>query len=213
MKFQLAFDLGNIDELLAAAEQTISFIDIIEVGTPMIMMYGMEPVVRVKKEFPELTVLADTKIMDAGAHEAKIAFDSGADIVTVMGITHDETILGAVKSAKEAGGSIFADMMCVTDIRTRAPQLKKLGAEYLCVHTAKDIQSHSDPYEDLVILAKEAGSGVSAIAGGINSEKIKLIRKYNPAIVVVGESVTGSNDIKAAAAEIREALDAVQEGR
>jgi len=32
-----------------------------------------------------VAVLADLKIMDAGEHEANLAFEAGADIVTVLG--------------------------------------------------------------------------------------------------------------------------------
>ena len=45
----------------------------------------MEPVRRIKERFPCLEVLCDTKIMDAGAYEARLAFEAGADYVTVLG--------------------------------------------------------------------------------------------------------------------------------
>jgi len=35
--------------------------------------------------------------MDAGEGEARLAFEAGADVVTVMAVAHDETILGAVR--------------------------------------------------------------------------------------------------------------------
>ena len=43
---------------------------------------------------------ADLKIMDAGEHEANLAFNAGADIVTVLGVAHDETIRGVVRAAR-----------------------------------------------------------------------------------------------------------------
>ena len=38
--------------------------------------------------------------MDAGEHEANLAFNAGADIVTVLGVAHDETIRGVVRAAR-----------------------------------------------------------------------------------------------------------------
>lgn len=51
------------------------------------------PSVRTLKDtHPDLLVLCDAKIMDAGAYEVRLAFDAGADIVTVLAVTDDLTI-------------------------------------------------------------------------------------------------------------------------
>ena len=49
---------------------------------------------RSKADISQLEVLCDAKIMDAGAYEAQLAYDAGADYVTVLGITDDLTIKG-----------------------------------------------------------------------------------------------------------------------
>ena len=41
--------------------------------------------------------------MDAGEFEADKCFEAGADIVTVLGVSNDETIEGCVRSAKKYG--------------------------------------------------------------------------------------------------------------
>lgn len=58
-------------------------------------------------------MLADLKIMDAGEHEASLAFAAGADIVTVLGLSADSTVSGAVAAARAAGGGrlVMADMI------------------------------------------------------------------------------------------------------
>jgi 3-hexulose-6-phosphate synthase len=206
MKLQLALDTVDIGTALSIIEGTIDFIDIVEIGTPMIIEYGMESVRAVKARFPRLRLLADTKIMDAGAYEAKMAFDAGADIVTVMGLTHDETVSGAVESAKRARGEILVDMMCVKEMEARALELIGLGARYVCVHTAVDVQSRSDPYQDLLLVQRAVGSSNTAIAGGINIETIHRLLSYQPAIVIVGNGITGQADMSMAAAAIRKAL-------
>ncbi len=206
MKLQLSLDTVDIQTALRIIEKTVESINIVEIGTPMIIEYGMEPVRAVKARFPGLCVLADTKIMDAGAYEAKMAFDAGADIVSVMGFSHDETIAGAVESAKKAGGEILADMMCVPDMAARAKRIVELGARYVCVHTAVDVQSTSDPYEELVVVQKAVGSAHAAIAGGISVKSVGKVLPYKPEIVIVGGGITSQPDIAAAAAAIRKAL-------
>jgi len=206
MKLQLALDTVDVQTALTIIGKTIESIDIVEIGTPMIIEYGMEPVRAVKAKFPKLCVLADVKIMDAGAYEAKMAFDAGADIVTVMGFTHDETIVGAVESAKKAGGEILVDMMCVSDMAARAKQIVKLGARYVCVHTAVDVQATSNPYEELAVVQRAVGSSYAALAGGISITTVEKVLPYKPEIVIVGGGITSQPDIAAAAAAIRKVL-------
>jgi len=65
-KLQLALDFVELEEALGLLEKVHSFVDIVEIGTPTIIRYGVEAVRRVKQSFPQKLVLADLKIMDAG---------------------------------------------------------------------------------------------------------------------------------------------------
>lgn len=40
--------------------------------------------------------------MDAGAYEARLAFDAGADIVTVLAVTDDLTIQDCMEEARKS---------------------------------------------------------------------------------------------------------------
>ena len=60
-------------------------VDIVEIGTPLLIAEGLGAVRAVCSAHPGMIVLADTKIMDAGGYEARLAFEAGADIVTVLG--------------------------------------------------------------------------------------------------------------------------------
>ncbi len=92
MKLQLALDIFNLDEALGLAEKLKEYIDIIEIGTPFVLEYGMEAVRQFCAKFPDKKILADTKIMDAGELESAAAFKAGADYVTVLAVTDIATI-------------------------------------------------------------------------------------------------------------------------
>lgn len=207
MKLQLALDTCNTEEALNIIQKVYDFVDIVEVGTPIIIHYGMEPVRILKNAYPEKTILADVKIMDAGEYEAKIAFESGADIVTVMGVTHDKTIEGAVKAASEFGGKILADMMTVKNLEERAKQLLELGVHYICVHVGVDAQSTESPFESLKRIQKAVGSEFCAIAGGINQTSVTQVLDYLPGIVIVGNGITGQMDQRESASMIYKLLN------
>lgn len=85
MKLQAALDTLTLDECLDLLRETHGAVDVAEVGTPFVIEEGMAPVKAIKAAFPQIEVLADAKIMDAGEFEADKCFEAGADIVTVLG--------------------------------------------------------------------------------------------------------------------------------
>src|SRR5271169_2406278 len=103
MKLQLALDHLQLSDALGLLERAADLIDIVEAGTPLLLSEGVRAVREIRRRFPPLTVLADFKIMDAGELEASLAFDAGADIVTVLGAAEDVTIRRACEAARAAG--------------------------------------------------------------------------------------------------------------
>lgn len=100
MELQLALDLVNIPEAIELVKEVEQYIDVVEIGTPVVINEGLRAVKEIKEAFPQLKVLADLKIMDAGGYEIMKASEAGADIITVLGATDDATIKGAVEEAK-----------------------------------------------------------------------------------------------------------------
>lgn len=193
VKLQIALD-SDIDRALRMLEQVHPYIDIIEVGTPLIYREGMSGVRQIVEKYPKLDILADLKIMDAGEDEASIAFEAGAKWVTVMGVTHDETIKGAIKSARHYKGRVVVDMMQVQDITTRGKHLVDMGCDSLCVHTAYDLQSsHESPYRQLEQLREHLPSANLAIAGGVKLSTLDAILPFAPDVIIVGGAITRSN--------------------
>ncbi len=205
MKLQIALDFFDVEGAKALINEICSMVDIVEIGTPFLMKDGIKPVTEMKKAFPTLEILADLKIMDAGEYEARVAFEGGADIITVLGVSNDATIAGTVREAKKAGKKVMVDMIAVPDIRTRAAEIDKLGVDYICVHTAFDVHgSGKNPLAELQIIKKVVKDAKIAVAGGVKLETLKQILSYQPEIVVVGGAITGKTDKKAATAELKE---------
>ena len=111
MKLQVAFDIQQSDEVLELVEVNGDLIDIVEIGTPLIMKEGLKSVQKIKKEYPNQTVLADLKIMDAGSLEAQIGFDAGADIVSVLGLASKKTLTSVKNTAVKNGRKVMVDMI------------------------------------------------------------------------------------------------------
>ncbi len=207
MKLQLALDSSNSQEAKHTLEKVSDLVDIVEVGTPLIMKEGVKVVTEIKDAHPQLEVLADLKIMDAGDIEARIGLEAGADIVTVLGVAHDVTIHRAVDQARPLGKQVMIDLIAVTDVRKRIDQLEAIAPDYCCVHTAFDLQDRGmDPLREVQLVQSALKRSKMAVAGGINPEILPDIITYCPAVVIVGGFITNHPEPRRAALEIRELL-------
>jgi 3-hexulose-6-phosphate synthase len=154
MKLQLALDLVNIPEAIEVVREVQDHIDVVEIGTPVVINEGLRVLKEGKEAFLNLTVLADLKIMDAAGYEVMKASEAGADIVTILGATQRMQQLKApLKEWKKLGKQILVDMVAVKDLKGRAQELDALGVDYICVHTGYDLQAKGqNPFEALRII-------------------------------------------------------------
>lgn len=207
MKLQAALDTLTLDECIQLLEQTKESVDVAEVGTPFIIEEGMVPVRALKERFPEIEILADAKIMDAGEFEADKCFEAGADIVTVLGVSNDITIKGVVKSAKKHNKKVMVDMIEVKDLTQRTLEIDQMGVDYICVHTAFDVQSTGkDPLDELKEVNKVIKNAQSAVAGGVKLDTVEEIAKEGAGIIVAGGAICNADDRAAVAREMKERM-------
>ncbi|CAG7630053.1 3-hexulose-6-phosphate synthase [Paenibacillus solanacearum] len=203
MQLQLALDLVDIPQAKQVIQEVEPYIDIVEIGTPVVINEGLKAVKEIKAAFPHLTVLADLKIMDAAGYEVMKASEAGADIVTVLGASEDLTIQGAVEEARKHNKQILVDMIGVKHLEERAQQVDALGVDYICVHTGYDLQAvGKNSFEDLQTIKRVVKHAKTAIAGGIKLSTLPEVIAARPDLIIVGGGITGQNDIKAAAAEM-----------
>ena len=208
VKLQVAIDLLTTADALALATKVAPYIDIIELGTPLIKSEGLAVITAMKKAFPDKLVFADFKTADAGELEADMAFGAGADLITILGATGDATIIGAVKSAKAHGKGVVVDTIGVLDRVKRAQEVIALGVEFVELHAGLDEQAQPG-YSIQVLIDEAARAGVPvSIAGGVKLSNIAAVKASGVKVAVAGAAIYGAADPAAAAKELREALDA-----
>lgn len=196
MKLQYALDLFSIEEVIGIVKEVEEVVDIIEIGTPMILHYGMEAVAKVRTAFPNLFIFADLKICDGGTYEADLAFNAGADMVSVMGFAHPETIKGVIASAKQHNKKSFVDMIRVENVLKTSQDYVGWGADYICIHNATDALDMQTTLRTLQDVSKAIQKEHVVFAGGINIDSIEAVSKCEPAIIVVGTSITKASSKK-----------------
>ncbi|SFC73058.1 3-hexulose-6-phosphate synthase [Zunongwangia sp. SCSIO 43204] len=205
-KLQVAIDLLNTEDAIALATKVAPYIDIIELGTPLIKSEGLSAITAMKEAFPDKKVFADFKTADAGGLEAEMAFKAGADYITILGSIDDATIIGAVEAAKKYDRAVVVDTIGVQDRVKRAQEVSKLGVEFVELHAGLDEQAKPGYSIDVLIEeASRAGVPVS-IAGGVNKNSIAKVKESGAVVAVAGGAIYGAEDPAAAAKELKEAL-------
>lgn len=227
MKLQVTLDTPHISQCAEIVEQIHEYVDIVEVGNPLIIESGLQLVRALRDEFPQMDICADAKIVNSGHYIASRCFERGATLVTVMGVAANQTIEGAVGAAELMGGVIMADLTGIADIATRSRELEELGVRYLCGHTGfEDRQLASNPLSDArpgiaraianvlgydnplreldLIRSNTTGYAQPAIVGRINEGNIDEVIAHQPEVILVGRAIVGAIAPAHAAADLKE---------
>jgi 3-hexulose-6-phosphate synthase len=207
VRLQIALDFGDTSSLLHIGRQVADYVDWIEAGTPWMMAEGMRAVRALRDAFPDKSIVADLKIVDAGKHEAEIAFAAGADMVTVLGVASDATIRDTLLAARDYGHKVVLDLLQVRHLAERVREVMELGVHYVVVHTGHDdLKAGLEPWSDLALVSRLAQASI-VVAGGVGAHNIERISAYRPYAIVIGRSVTEAPDPRTAAKQLREIVD------
>ena len=186
MLLQLAIDdpaaLGMIPEV-------IEFVDVLEVGTPLLKQLGLPAISTVVERAGGKPVLVDTKTADAGAREAHMVFGQGAALMTVLSAATPETF-GAVDGvAREYGGYVVLDT--VTGMLPTRSKAYPERFSYVGLHAPTDrrLAGFGNQAAIRSIASMHALGYLVSIAGGINTENIDDVVAQGPEIVVVGSAI------------------------
>ncbi|AVL76253.1 MULTISPECIES: 3-hexulose-6-phosphate synthase [Staphylococcus] len=208
MELQLAIDLLNKEDAAELANKVKDYVDIVEIGTPIVINEGLPAVQHLNDNIDSVKVLADLKIMDAADYEVSQAVKFGADIVTILGVAEDASIKAAVDEAHKHGKQLLVDMIAVQDLEKRAKDLDDLGADYIAVHTGYDLQAEGQsPLESLRKVKSVISNSKVAVAGGIKPDTIKDIVAENPDLIIVGGGIANADDPVEAAKQCRAAIE------
>ena len=150
-----------------------SEVDIIEIGTPLCKAVGLDAI-RAMRDLvgPDKLILADFKSPDVGGLEAKMAFDAGADMMTVIGGAALATVESALEAAKAAHKEMLMELTGVRDIVARAKEWRQIGVERMVYHRGWDEQTFARQWveEDRTVIRQLIDMGFKiTVTGGITA--------------------------------------------
>lgn len=180
-------------------------VDAIEIGTPMLMRYGLQAIERVREviEGQGARLVADTKISDEGEVLAALAFAHGADAVSVVDGASTTTFKGVRAVANRHGGRIWVDLLAHTNPVVRARALAAYVDGFILHRPLNGLPP-------MLIEGLLAVDEPVRLAGGFTLTLAQEVRRYNQRIaaghgglgpvegIIVGRAITAADDPGAA---------------
>ncbi len=213
-KLQLALDMPLLETALNVLEQVHEHIDVIEVGTILCLSEGMHAVRTIREHYPNHILLADVRIVKAGAVISKMAFDAGADWVSVVAEASTETVEAVVKEARSRGADVQIEL---SDTWTNE-QLKlwhSLDIQQLIYHPASEVSDlkqdkwHKAHLETVQTL-HDLGFKVT-VTGGMTVDNIPKFKGVPVYCFISGRAIAKADSPNASARAFREAISDVFE--
>lgn len=207
---QISLDLTTIDQALSVARAAMrAGADWLEAGTPLILAEGLHGIRALRKEFPDVPIVADLKTMDGAGLEAEMMFQAGANMTVVMGQAHDASIIEQVKMAARYGGKVMCDVMLCPDKPARARQAEEMGVDYIIVHTGYDERNMIkglSPLDDLPAVLNAVTIPVQAVGGLTVEQAIQTIEMGAQIVVFGAPLVISGTEFKPADPNLEEIL-------
>lgn len=218
MKLQLTIDHGTDEQILDHIEFLGEKVDIVEVGYPILITYGLELVRMLRARHPELEICVDAKVFHGGTGVTERCFEAGASIVTVLSAAPNEVISKMVEHAAHYHGKVMCDMSAgAKTIGARAAEVDELGVDYVAVHTGflpeydYDTAVHRNflfkpkvrPLDLAGVVKRNLRHAGLAVGTGINQGNIKQVVELEPQIILVGRAILDAENPMAEADLLR----------
>lgn len=215
---QISLDIINIPEALETARLAVrSGVDWLEAGTPLIIAEGMNGVRALRKEFPDVAIVADLKTMDGGWLEAEMMAKAGATHVVVMERAHPETVKMVVRAGRDFGVKVMGDNLGAEDMVAAAKRLEDLGCDFVVHHVGYDerrgLAAAGKPWPSPLDQLREIVAAVDVpvqAVGGLSVEQAVRTPEYGAPLVVLGAPLTiDADSFKTASGNLEDKLRVV----
>lgn len=195
---QISLDVIDLKEAIETARMAMrAGVDWLEAGTPLILAEGLHGVRALRREFPDVPIVADLKTMDGGYLEAEMMAGAGATHVVVMARAHEETIRCVVKAGRDFGVKVMGDNLGCPDMVAGAKWLEDLGCDFVIHHIGYDERRGiaargrrmPSPLDQLRQVVDAVKVPVQAV-GGLSLEQAIACPSHGAPLVVLGAPLT-----------------------
>ncbi len=184
-KLQLALDLTDKSRAIELAQLVSDEVDILEVGTVLAIEAGLESVREIKQILNEDTVLS------------KMAYEAGADVVTIISDSTEETFHAVVKEKSKAPNREVLIEINDTYSEQDLEFWTSLGLSHLIFHRGSEITDKNEKWSETILeeIKELSEKGFKVyVTGGIESADIKVFEGTPVYGFIIGRSIAGAED-------------------
>lgn len=193
MKFQITYNVPDLEYALIAAQASAKYADAITVGTLLLYQSGTHAIREFRKQFPDKTIVADAKLCDHATDGITMLVNAGANVITTLAGADQDTLYKAAQTAHNLGAKIALDLLDSFSVGQSAMDAEQLGVDMLIFRRFHDVQDGDNLFEQW-----ETTQGNTSLpiffAGNVNRNNINRVINLNPYGIIIGHAVTKASN-------------------
>ncbi len=193
MKFQISFDLVDLDKALKIAVEVAPYATSLEVGSLLLYKYGIKAVEAFRAEFPDKIIFVDSKIVDRAREVVTLLAKSGADWVSVMGGTSKNVVHSGATTAHNLGVKVMLDLLDTSSLGQSALEAKGLEIDAILVHKPYE-EENTLLFLDQLDIVRGNTSLPVFVSGKITRDVLDKILAIKPDGIIVGKTITDAEN-------------------
>jgi 3-dehydro-L-gulonate-6-phosphate decarboxylase len=201
---QIALDHSDLPSALKDVKNVGDVVDILEVGTILLLQVGDEAVKCVRAMYPNKKIVADTKCADAGGTVAENVRKAGADWMTCICSATIPTMKAANNEIDEIQVELYGDWTYA-----HAQQWLDAGISQAIYHQSRDALLAGETWgeKDLRRVQKLIDMGFRvSVTGGLDVDTLKLFKGMPIYTFISGRGITAAENPRLAAEQFQEEL-------
>ena len=206
---QVALDHSDLPSAIKAIRTVGDIVDIIEVGTILILQAGDQAVRCIRAMYPDKTIVADTKCADAGGTVAENVQKAGADWTTVICCATIPTMKAAAEKIAAVQVELYGDWTYA-----QAQLWLASGIKQVIYHQSRDALLAGETWgeKDLAKIQKLIDMGFQvSVTGGLDVDTLKLFKGMAVYTFITGRGITAAQDPAQAATAFLDEIKAIWE--
>lgn len=206
---QVALDHSDLPSAIKAIKTVGDIVDIIEVGTILILQAGNQAVRCIRAMYPDKTIVADTKCADAGGTVSENVQKAGADWTTVICCATIPTMKAAAEKIAAVQVELYGDWTY-----EQAQLWLAAGIKQVIYHQSRDALFAGETWgeKDLAKIQKLIDMGFQvSVTGGLDVNTLKLFKGMAVYTFITGRGITAAQDPAQAATAFLDEIKAIWE--
>jgi 3-hexulose-6-phosphate synthase len=197
MKFQISYNLPNLSEAIAIAQQSAEYADIIGIGSLLIYKEGLNAIKMFKAAFPQKEIFVEAKIIEKAPDTITMFAQAGATYISILAGAPHSTIKKAIETARTMDIKIALDLLDTQSAGQAAHDAKTIGINMLIINRIPHLNA-DEPTEIEAEWQNVRGNTDLPIfiTGKIDRSNIQQYLDLKPQGIIIGASITRATSPK-----------------